>query len=255
MHFLKNTLFFTLVLILSNISYAQVILIDPGHGGDDCGARTKKTDGKKVVSEICEKDVALSFAKKIHEKLSPHFTTYLTRSVDRTVTLEERAELAEKIKATLFISVHINSSEAKSSHGYETFYLDNHNNIAVRKVEQVENRNAKGEEVVINQILTDLVIERTAPESKALATVIHQQINKDVQKRFKLIDRGMKPALFYVLALSKRPAVLLEPGFLSNSSEMNKILSEDFQEAYSNAVATGIINFYKSKNKARPSLF
>lgn len=235
------------VLVLFSLTVnAQVILIDPGHGGDDCGARAKLTEGKDV-KEYCEKDVSLSISKKIHERLDKVYKAYLTRSVDRTVSLQERADLAEKIKADLFISVHLNASAHHSSHGYETFYLDNHKDAAVKKVEEIENSNIKGEDLIVNQILIDLVIDRTAPQSKSLARLVHRRLNSVVKSRFKLVNRGIKPAVFYVLALSKRPAILLEAGFMSNDKEMNKILDEDFQNRYADAVVAGVKDYFAKK--------
>lgn len=234
---------------------AFTILIDPGHGGEDDGARARYYYDKKKWRVIREKDIALSLSKKIHEELGKsNFNTYLTRSVDRSVSLAERAELAEKIKADLFISVHINSSEGKSPRGFETYYLDNHEDSAIKKVEQVENKDLKGKELIVNKILTDLVIQRTVKSSKGLATSIHSRIQDLVGKRYKLIDRGVKPGLFYVLALTKRPAILLEVGFLSNSRELKKLLDQKFQRRYAQAVARGISDYIKKQSKQEPAL-
>ncbi len=241
-----------ILILLQNSSIAQSILIDPGHGGEDCGAKGKLWKGK-TLKVICEKDIALSIAKIIHKRLSKNFSTYLTRSLDRTVTLEERAELADKIKADIFISIHINASTSKHSHGLETFYLDNHDNAAVRKVEQVENKNLKGEQVIINKILADLVIDRTAPSSRKMAKLVHTELSKKVSKKYKITDRGVKPAIFYVMALSKRPSILLEVGFISNTKELKKMITKKFQTDYANAVALGVEKYF-SKQTAPPLL-
>ncbi len=252
---MQKTLFLFLFLFTIK-SYSQVVLIDPGHGGDDCGAKGKIWNKKRTKLKVaCEKDIALSIAKKIHAKVRKKYKSYLTRSVDREVTLDERAKLADKISADIFISVHINSSPSKSSHGFETYYLDNHDNAAVTKVENVENRGVKGKQMVINQILADLVIERTAPQSKLLANLIHNRITWKVVKQHKLVDRGAKPALFYVLALSKRPSILLEVGFLSNPKEIKKIMSPKFQDAYADAVYQGIRKYFLKNKKKKLNLF
>lgn len=231
------------------------ILIDPGHGGEDDGARALLKYSKKKSKVIREKDIALSLSKKIHDELQKKgFTSYLTRSVDRSVSLAERAEIAEKIEADLFISVHINSSEKSSPRGFETYYLDNHDDSAVKKVEEVENKDLKGEELIINKILTDLVIQRTVTSSKGLASSIHSNIQKKVGSKYRMKDRGVKPGLFYVLALTKRPAILLEVGFLSNSSELKKMLRNDLQDNYARAVALGIEDYLKKQTKSVPSL-
>lgn len=247
---------FLLFILLQGSAFAVTILIDPGHGGEDEGARARYYYGKKKWRLIREKDIALSLAKKIHEELGKRkFNSYLTRSVDRTVTLAERAEIAEKIKADYFISVHVNASEANEPRGFETYYLDNHNDSAIRKVESVENKNLQGEELIVNKILTDLVIDRTVKYSKGLATSIHSRIQKVVGKKYKLKDRGVKPGLFYVLALTKRPAILLEVGFLSNSRELSKLLTDSFQDRYAKAVAQGLSEYIKKQTKSEPSLF
>ena len=231
------------------------VLIDPGHGGDDKGAVARYYYGKKKWRRVMEKDIALSLSIKIHEKLQKRgINAYLTRSIDRNVELYKRAEMAEKLKADLFISVHINASPAKKPRGFETYYLDNHKDSAIKKIEETENKNLKGEELVVNQILTDLVIQRTVHTSKALAGNIHREIQKLVGKRYKLRDRGIKPGLFYVLALAKRPAILLEVGFLSNSKELKKLLNKGFQDRYATAVAKGIDLYLNKDKKSAPSL-
>ncbi len=251
--------FLTLLICLtySVSTYAITILIDPGHGGKDCGARANyhQKDKGKIVS-ICEKDIALSIGKLIKNKLKKKHSVYLTRSIDRDLDLDERSKMAETLKADLFISIHLNSHTTGKAAGFETFYLSNHKNSAVKKLESIENKNAKGDEIIINQILADLVIDRTAPDSKLLAGFIHKEVKKNIEKRFNISDRGIRPALFYVLALSKRPSVLLEAGFLSNQKEINKVLKENFQLKYANAVAKGIDAFVTKKyGKKRPSLF
>ncbi len=240
-------------------SFGLTILIDPGHGGEDHGAEGNHLkigkNGAKSVNIVHEKDISLSIAKKIHHYLAKDYNSYLTRSIDRTVSLAERASLAEKVKADLFISVHINSSETKSASGFEIYYLDNHKDAAVQKVEDVENKSLKGEELIIQQILTDLVVERTMGKSKSLANEIHRAIARKVQKSFSLSDRGVKPGLFYVLALTKRPAVLLEVGFMSNKEELQKMLSSKFQDIYARAVVSGVKKYIKKNFSSHPSLF
>lgn len=226
--------------------HTQTILIDPGHGGEDCGAKSflKRTD--KPRQKICEKDVALSIAKKIQSNLADtKYQVFLTRSIDREVSLKERARLANVLKADLFISVHINASTSSGSNGFETFYLNNHDSAAVRRVEEIENRDTDGELNMVDKILTDLVIERTAPRSKLLADNIHEHIAQNIQKKYGLSNRGVKPALFFVLALTKRPAILLEAGFLSNKKELKMVTSDEFQNFYAKGVAQGLKEYLK----------
>ncbi|MEX1099444.1 MAG: N-acetylmuramoyl-L-alanine amidase, partial [Bacteriovoracaceae bacterium] len=91
-------LFFIPFLFLSLLlksCFGFVVLIDPGHGGEELGAirKIRLKQGQKIVNkEVYEKDLALSLAKKVKEKLDPYYTTYLTRSIDRSVGLNERAD-------------------------------------------------------------------------------------------------------------------------------------------------------------------
>ncbi len=235
--------YFLLFLFISFSVNAFVVLIDPGHGGEELGALTRvwvKKNGEKKTKNIYEKDLALKLAKSVKSKLERKHTTYLTRSIDRTVTLNERANMAETVKADLFVSIHFNSATEKEYSGFETYYLDNHADKAIEKVENVENKYLLGAEKVVNQILIDLVIQKTVPSSKKLANLIHSEIANTVESKFKMKDRGIKPGLFYVLALSKRPGVLIEAGFMSNPEELRKVQSKSFIENYAQAIAIGI---------------
>lgn len=236
------------LLSLSN-ALALTILIDPGHGGEDDGAKAMTLgSGPQVL--IKEKDIALSISHKIYELLSAkNYTVFLTRSFDRTVTLPERAAIAEKTKADLFISVHINSSPGAGARGFETYYLDNHNDVAIKKVEKTENIQMKGDEVVVQQILVGLVVEQTVSTSKPLAQSIHSEIKNSVGRKYKIQSRGIKPGLFFVLALSKRPGVLLEVGFISTQKERVRMMNPKFQNDYASAVVRGIENFMKNRQK------
>ena len=133
--------------------HAKVVLIDPGHGGEEIGAVGEIKSSKR--QKIYEKDLSLRLALKVKKylNLSQNTTTYLTRSLDRTVGLQERADMADILKADLFISLHFNSSTNTQSQGFELYYLDNNSNVAAEKVERAENLNLKGEELIVNQIL------------------------------------------------------------------------------------------------------
>lgn len=248
MAYLKSTLLlFSLIFFLADAS-AFTILIDPGHGGDEDGA-VATTQGETPPRIIKEKDIALDIAKKIHELLrQKNYSVYLTRSIDRTVTLQERAAIAEKTKADLFISVHINSSPEAGAVGFETYYLDNHDDVAIKKVEKTENIQADGENVVVQQILVDLVVQQTVSTSKPLAESIHSELKARTGRKYKIPSRGVKPGLFYVLALSKRPGVLLEVGFISTYKERARMMNPKFQDDYAADVVRGIEAYIKKRS-------
>jgi len=241
-------------LLLSTQSYAFTILLDPGHGGKDTGAMSRvklKLHNKKEKKHLLlEKDLSLIIAKRLFNILkNKGYQVFLTRSVDRTVSLEQRAELVNKVKADIFISIHLNSSTIKNPRGFETYYLSHHKDKAIQKVEELENKNLKGEAKITNQILVDLIVERVSPRSKKLATLIHNNVFNRLKKKYPIKNRGIKPGLFYVLALTKIPAVLLEIGFLSNPKEAKKMLSSKFQRSYVKAIAEGVDKYFSSKKQ------
>ncbi|MFL5786166.1 MAG: N-acetylmuramoyl-L-alanine amidase [Bacteriovoracaceae bacterium] len=232
------------LLLFCFTAQAKVVLIDPGHGGEESGA-VGYLDARKS-RRIYEKDLSLRLAKKVKDELSKTSTAYLTRSLDRAVSLQERADLADMVKADLFLSVHFNSSPNAQGHGFELYYLDNNSNAATSKVERTENLNLKGEELIVNQILIDLVVQQTVTHSKELASRVHEKI-KPVVKQFKIQDRGIKPGLFYVLALSKRPGLLVEAGFVSNPGELHTINQEKYLGELARAIAAGIQSYLDRK--------
>lgn len=233
-----------ILLTFSLNSYGKVVLIDPGHGGEESGA-VGHLDTKKT-RRVFEKDLALRLSKKVKDKLGLYTSTYLTRSMDRAVTLQERADLADVVKADLFLSIHFNSSTNAKSNGFELYYLDNNSNVAANKVERAENLNLKGEELIVNQILVDLVVQQTVTHSRQLASLVHESV-KPIVKKHKMNNRGIKPGLFYVLALSKRPGLLVEVGFVSNQSELKKVNEEKFLNDMAEGISAGVIAFIKAQ--------
>ena len=179
----------------------------------------------------------------------------MTRSYDRAIGLVERAKKAELVKADLFISIHFNSGEDYRFGGFETFYLDNHKNQAVKRVEDLENKHWNKKNKEINKILIDLIIAKTVVHSKKLASFVHHRVQQYIGKKFKIKDRGIKPGLFYVLALAKRPSILIEAGFMSNNQELKLIRSGRYLNRYALAIADGIIDFLKQSPQKRVPLF
>src|SRR5690554_8001343 len=106
---------FLLFFILTT-AQATVVLVDPGHGGEELGA-VAKLQGKNIF----EKDLSLRLSTKIREILSKKTSTFLTRRLDRTVSLQERADIADLVKADLFLVVHFNSSANRRSTGFELY--------------------------------------------------------------------------------------------------------------------------------------
>jgi N-acetylmuramoyl-L-alanine amidase len=235
-------------------SQAGTILIDPGHGGEENGA-VSTIDGTR------EKDLALELSMLIRNHLLSDYHVYLTRTGDQTLALDERSNTAQKIGADLFISVHLNSSESSMSNGFETFYLSNNLDEATKKVVRVENgehshpMEKSGElDALTGEILAEIVVSENIPESKKLGEMVHKSIGKRISRDFVIKDRGLKPGLFYVLAMTKIPGILLEVGFLSSKHDLGLVKSKKFLNSYARGVAEGIKAYFMNSKKGKSLL-
>jgi len=229
------SLFFLLALSVN--VYAQgsqgkkldVVVIDPGHGGKDPGAVGKMAK---------EKDIVLSVALKLGnliKKNYPNVKVIYTRDKDVFVELGERASIANRNNADLFISVHVNSVDgSSSSHGTETFVMGLHKNdanLAVAKREnsvilQEDNYSSKYDGFDPNapesNIIFSLFQNAYSDQSLLLAASIEDEFKSSI-KRF---DRGVKQAGFLVLWKTAMPSVLTELGFISNPEEEQYLKSD-----------------------------
>ena len=226
----------------------NVVVIDPGHGGKDPGA---------VGKSAKEKDIVLSVALKLGgliKKNYPNVKVIYTRDKDVFVELGERASIANRNNADLFISVHVNSVDGNtSSHGTETFVMGLHKNdanLAVAKREnsvilQEDNYSSKYDGFDPNDpesnIIFSLFQNAYSDQSLLLAASIEDEF-----KTLKRYDRGVKQAGFLVLWKTAMPSVLTELGFISNPDEEQYLKSETGQTE----IATSIYNaFAKYKSQ------
>lgn len=183
------------------------ITIDPGHGGSDPGAVSKKN--------ILEKNVTLAMARKLKDELEDlGAKVYLTRNQDTEVAgagaddvdeLQARVDRAEQEGSDLFISLHINSSLNRKATGISTYYFPK-SNYDVK-----------------------------------LAQAIHKQLTDN----FGLKDMGVREANFYVTKKCSMPAVLMELGFLSNDKEAKLVAGNWFQNKAMTLTAKGIKDYFK----------
>ncbi|MCP4682221.1 MAG: AMIN domain-containing protein [Desulfobacterales bacterium] len=221
------------------------IVIDPGHGGKDPGCRYSKG--------VNEKGIVLSMAKLLAKELRKEIgcEVYLTRSKDVFLTLERRTAIANMKKADLFISLHINAHRNKNIRGLETYYL----NMATdeRSVLVAARENATSEKNIsdLQSILNDLMLNTKIHESSRLAHAVQKGIVTEAQKRYKYVkDLGVKQAPFYVMIGAHMPAVLVEAGFLTNSTERKRLLSKTYQDKMIKGIAKGIKAYMKSIDQA-----
>jgi N-acetylmuramoyl-L-alanine amidase len=214
------------------------VVIDPGHGGDDTGASSP--DG------VTEKEVVLSVARRLARTLeSRGYAVRLTRDGDQGRALTDRTALANRLDATVFVSLHANASIVSSVTGAETYYmsLDGASDEAAAATAELENQAGMSTEdrSPLDLILWDLAQAEVLNESSRLALAVQGRLNA----RLGLRDRGVKQAPFVVLTGATMPAILVEVGFLSNPSEAQRLTQPDSQQALAEAIAAGIEDFLR----------
>ena len=221
----------------------DVVVIDAGHGGHDPG-----TLGK--ISK--EKDIALSISLKLGayiEKNIPGVKVIYTRKDDRYIALDQRANIANKNKADLFICIHANSMPGAPAYGTETYVMGlkmDKGNFDVAKRENSvilmdENYQERYEgfdpDSPESYILFSLTQSAYQESSLKFAQKVEDQFKGKVGRH----SRGVKQAGFVVLWRTTMPSVLIETGFLSNVKEENYLLSENGQDL----IASGIYRAFK----------
>jgi len=229
--------FFSSVLLANN-SGSFVLVIDPGHGGKDSGATGAKSK---------EKDLNLSVARLFGELVAakhPDVKVVYTRKTDKFVDLKDRANLANKEKADLFISIHTNSAKSQTPYGAETYTLGqerSEDNLEVAKREnsvilleedykqKYEGFDPKSSE---SYIIFEFITNKYMEQSVSFASMIQKEF-KNTSKR---TDRGVRQAGFLMLRATSMPSVLVELGFICNPKEEAFLISTSGQQSLANSL-------------------
>ncbi len=225
-----------------------IVVIDPGHGGHDPGAIGKR--GKEKAINL---NVALKTGRLI-EQNCPGVKVMYTRSTDKFVALDRRAEIANNAKADLFISIHTNAvARGRSVRGTETYTLGLHRteeNLEVAKQENAvilieqnyEQRYAgfnpnSAESYIIFEFLQD----KNMAQSVQLATLIQRQFKTTARR----IDKGVHQAGFLVLRATSMPSVLVELGYISNPEEERYLLTDAGTSALAKSIYQAFAAYHK----------
>jgi len=218
----------------------RTIVIDPGHGGTNTGAR-----GSEGVEE---KELTLLLARALRSRLEERLpvSVVLTRSEDVDLPLDTRTAIANQQKADLFISLHLNSVQDPGARGAETYFLSlQATDEGAARAAAVENRadpapQAEGDSLYdLQLILWDLAQSQYLAESQRLASLVQEELNEALHLR----NRGVKQAPFRVLLGAAMPAVLVECGFLSNPEEEARLLESQYRAELVNALVRAVIRF------------
>lgn len=212
------------------------VVIDPGHGGKDPGARGPK---------MYEKDLVLRIAKGVRKRLEKKgVEVMLTRDDDTFVPLEERTARASRWKADLFVSIHANASRNRRHEGVETYLLDTRYDKQTARVAARENGTTVEQLNELQMILASLRLGYNERYAARLAKDVQKSLVRELRtKHAKTPDLGVKRGPFLVLFMADMPAILVEVGFLSNKRESARMRSKQFPTRAADGIARGILAY------------
>lgn len=256
----KLFLFFSLFILcgLALLSSNKfVVVIDAGHGGKDPGA-VRGTYKEKEINL----GVALALGQLIEKNMTDVKVVY-TRKTDVFVDLDKRAQIANKAKANLFISIHTNATDAKSTSasGADTYILGlarSAENLAVAKRENSvilyeDDYQTKYEGFDPNKPESNIIFEFMTNKYMEQSLQFANYIQRDFKNIARRVDRGVRQAGFLVLRKSSMPSVLIELGFINNTAEAKYLSSNLGQRAMATSIYSGFKRYKQDFDKKRPS--
>jgi N-acetylmuramoyl-L-alanine amidase len=211
-------------------------VIDPGHGGDDHGARG--------AGGALEKDITLQVARRLRTMIESRLglRVFLTRDDDRTMTLDDRSAYANSQRADVFVSIHANASLRTTVRGAEVYYL------SADGAGVETQRTAEADAVLptlgggtrrIDLILWETAQARYLEQSSTLASLAEQSL----RARVEMSPRPVQQAPFRVLVGATMPAVLVEMGYLSNAEQEAALTSANYQDQVAQSLFDAIVQF------------
>lgn len=229
------------------------IVIDAGHGGDKPGAVGLKSK---------EKDITLAVSLKLGKMITEYLKdveVYYTRVIDKDVELYRRSQIANKISADLFVSIHCNSSSNKSPKGSETFALG-----VTKAAQNLEVAKKENKDILLEANYGENYdgFDPNAPENDILFSLFQNaymegslwfadKIQKHLTSNTPIINRGVKQANFVVLLKSAMPSVLVEIGFISNAEEELYLMSEIGQYEIAASIFQAICEYKMHKDNVK----
>jgi N-acetylmuramoyl-L-alanine amidase len=223
------------------------VVIDAGHGGKDPGAIGR--------SGSQEKDITLDIAKRLRNLLALEgVEVVMTRSTDRFVTLESRADIANNSKADLFLSIHANANRVRGLNGFEVYYISPYIDDSKRALSTAREADLDldsscfgASSLNLKAILWDMIYTYDRAQSLGLANHICRSISRDMDVRV----LGIKAGRYYVLKGVRMPAVLIETGFLSNSGEERMLRNSLYRQKLAEAIAGSLSDYDRDLVLAR----
>ena len=216
----------------------HTIIIDPGHGGKDPGA--------KGYSGVKEKDVVLDVAKRLRNLLAESgLKVIMTRDSDEFISLNGRTEIATKANADLFVSIHANSNPTRRTAGIEVYYVKTHEKRDLDEEQRQKNERMflrsldVASSPAVGPIVADMMYQLKTSESCKLA----MRIVHDTSAQLEAFNRGARHARFFVVRNTLMPAVLVETGYLTNRQEEKKLGSSVYRQKLAESIARSILAY------------
>jgi N-acetylmuramoyl-L-alanine amidase len=211
-----------------------IVVIDAGHGGRDPGATS-------ISGQVQEKDLTLALARELRDDLVKRgrVRVAMTREDDRYLTLEQRADVARRLNAAIFVSLHMDSAPNPLARGATVYSLsDVASDAEAARVAAAENRGSDDDvaDGSLKGMLSDLAMQQQMSASADLAARL---VNKSAG-RFELRPNPHRFAAFHVLRRSDAPAVLFEAGYISNADDEVLLRSPDQRSKIALALAQAI---------------
>lgn len=216
------------------------IVIDPGHGGHDPGAKGKG---------ISEAELVLDIALRLEKLLTavPGVEVILTRRTDEYVGLQERTGIANREAADLFLSIHANASANVAARGIETYFLNFASNLSAARVAARENAASGQAMAALPDFVKAIALNNKLDESKDFATLVQRAMLDKLRGRDKgLRDLGVKQAPFVVLIGAAMPSVLVEVSFVSNAQDVKLLKGGAYRQKIAEALYGGVRKYQNS---------
>jgi len=214
------------------------IVVDAGHGGKDPGAIG--------FNKYHEKDLALKIAKELKIALQKDFNVIMTRDSDVFVTLSGRPNIGNRAHADFFVSIHLNANNSSALKGSDVFYFSRKESDYAKKISKYENSfgNIDGKDQSdIKLIMGQLAYNK----NKEISYGIAKNLVNSYSRRLSMQNRGAHGANFAVLRGFDGPGILVETGFVTNTSDLNKLKSSKYQKLAADEIAKAIKNYFYKK--------
>ena len=219
-----------------------VIVIDPGHGGNDSGAIGHNKEFEKHATLAIAKELKAILGKNANYKV------LMTRTKDKYVSLEKRADIAIKNKADLFISIHADAFHDHKVDGASVYILNEKgaSSEMAERLAQIENEYlAKKSKPAIDKDVVVAINDMTREANLRVSKKIAQSVLKKISSVSSLHKQTVQSANFAVLRTVGVPAILVETAFISNPSEAKKLMQKKFQRKVAKSIASGVDGYLK----------